>query len=142
MFSADIEYMPAQNPGLFSGKNEEGGWLEEFPVQVNHELMALGQEKFNTFCYLCHGKSGDGHGITKQYGMVATATYHDERLIKMANGEIFNTITHGKGQMGAYGSKLSPKERWAVIAYVRALQRMNMATIEDVPVEFRAELGL
>lgn len=142
VFSSDLEFMPAENPGLFSGKNQNGEWLEEFPIEVNHELMELGQKKFNTFCYLCHGKSGDGNGITKQYGMVATPSYHDERLIKMAHGEIFDTITNGKGQMGAYGSKLSPKERWAVIAYVRALQFANEATIEDVPVEFRAELGL
>lgn len=142
VFSSDIEYMPAQNPGLFSGKNQNNEWLEEFPIEVTHELMELGQKKFNMFCYLCHGKSGDGNGITRQYGMVATSSYHDERLIKMAHGEIFNTITNGKGQMGAYGSKLTPKERWAVIAYVRALQRAYTATIEDVPVEFRAELGL
>lgn len=142
VFSPDLEYLPAENPGLFSGKNEDGEWLQEFPIEVNHELMELGQKKFNTFCYLCHGKSGDGNGITKQYGMVATPSYHDERLIKMAHGEIFETITNGKGQMGAYGSKLSPKERWAVIAYVRALQHANEAKIEDVPVEFRAELGL
>lgn len=142
VFSSDLEYLPAENPGLFSGKNKEGEWLEEFPIEVNHELMELGQKKFNTFCYLCHGKSGDGNGITKQYGMIATPSYHDERLIKMAHGEIFETITNGKGQMGAYGAKLSPKERWAVIAYLRALQRANEATIEDVPVEFRAGLGL
>lgn len=142
VFSSDIKYMPAQNPGLFSGKNEQGEWLEDFPIEVNNELMEEGQKKFNTFCYLCHGKSGDGNGITKQYGMIATVSYHDERLINMANGEIFNTITNGKNQMGAYGSKLSPKERWAVIAYVRALQRAHMATITDVPVESRAELGL
>lgn len=142
VFSSELEYAPAENPELFSGKNEDGNWLEEFPIEVNHELMELGQKKFNTFCYVCHGKSGDGNGITKQYGMVATPSYHDERLIKMAHGEIFETITNGKGQMGAYGAKLSPKERWAVIAYVRALQRSNEATIQDVPVEFRTELGL
>lgn len=142
VFSSEMAYAPSENPGLFSGKNEKGEFLSEFPLVVNHELMELGQKKFDTFCYLCHGKSGDGNGITKQYGMVATPSYHDERLISMPAGEIFDTITNGKNQMGAYGSKLSPKERWAIVAYVRALQLAQNATVEDVPVEFREKLGL
>lgn len=140
VFSADIEYAPAKNPSFFSGKDEAGNWIKEFPLEVTHELMELGQEKFNTFCYACHGKSGDGNGITKKYGMVATSSYHDDRIKEMAIGEIFNTATHGFGQMNGYGTKLSPRERWAVILYVRALQRVQDAKIEDVPEEFRAEL--
>lgn len=140
VFSSDIVYAPAKNPSLFSGKDEKGGFVSEFPIEVNHELMELGQNKFNTFCYLCHGKSGDGNGITKQYGMISTPSYHDDRIRTMPDGEIFDTITNGKNLMGAYGSKLSPRERWAIIAYVRALQRAHNATIEDVPAEFREKL--
>jgi mono/diheme cytochrome c family protein len=75
---------------------------------------------------------GDGNGITKQYGMGATPTYHDDRLRQIAEGEIYNTITHGKGNMNPYADKLLPEERWAVILYVRALQRAQMGTAADV----------
>lgn len=142
VFSSDLTYAPAKNPELYTGKDEKGEYIKDFPIEINHELMELGQQKFNTFCYLCHGKSGDGNGITKQYGMVATPSYHDDRLRSMAIGEIFETITNGKNQMGAYGAKLSPKERWAIILFVRALQRAEQGTVDDVPVEYRAKLGL
>lgn len=141
VFSSDLSYAPAENPSLFTGKDAQGEFVKEFPVEVNHELMELGQKKFDTFCYLCHGKSGDGNGVTKQYGMISTPSYYDDRLRTMADGEIFDTITNGKNLMGAYGAKLSPRERWAVVAYVRALQRAHNAQIEDVPEEFREKLN-
>jgi mono/diheme cytochrome c family protein len=78
--------------------------------------------------------------VTKKYGMGATPSYHDDRLRKMAEGEIFNTITNGKGQMNPYGDKLAPADRWAVISYVRALQRAQTGTLDDVPEDQRKEL--
>jgi mono/diheme cytochrome c family protein len=72
--------------------------------------------------------------------MVATPTYHDDRLRNMAEGELFNTITNGKNTMMPYGDKLSPDERWAVIAYMRALQRAHNAKLDDVPLANRGEL--
>jgi mono/diheme cytochrome c family protein len=104
--------------------------------------MALGHEKFQIFCSSCHGTTGDGNGITKKYGMIATPSYHDDRFRNMPEGEIFNTITHGKNLMGPYGAKLRYNERWAIVAYVRALQRAQTATINDVPQQNRKELDL
>jgi mono/diheme cytochrome c family protein len=92
------------------------------------------------YCAPCHGALGDGNGITKQYGMVATPTFHEDRLRQMPHGEIFNTITHGKNTMMPYADKLAPDERWAVVAYMRALQRAHHASINDVPLEKRGEL--
>jgi len=140
VFSEDYAYAEATNPALYSGKDETGDWLKNFPIEVTHELMELGQKKYTIFCQVCHGASGNGQGITRSYGMIATASYHDDRLRDMAVGEIFNTITHGKGQMNSYADKLSPEERWAVIAYVRALQKSQNAKIEDVPEQFRGKL--
>lgn len=116
------------------GRADDGSWVRGFPasVVVNAELMNRGQERFTVFCQPCHGAAGDGNGITKQYGMGATPTYHDPRLRDMAEGEIFNTITHGKANMLSYADKLLPEERWAVILYVRALQRAQMGTVADV----------
>ena len=117
-----------------SGKSTDGAWIRGFPagVTVNAEFIAHGRERYSIYCQPCHGALGDGNGITKQYGMGATPTYHDDRLRQMAEGEIFNTITHGKGNMLPYADKLLPEERWAVILYVRALQRAQTGTAADV----------
>jgi mono/diheme cytochrome c family protein len=127
---------------LATGKTDTGEFASGFPMEVTLELMARGQDRFQIFCTPCHGALGDGNGITRQYGMAATPTYHDDRLRNMSEGEIFNTITHGKNLMGRYGDKLSVEDRWAVIAYVRALQRTQQGTVDDVPPANRSELGL
>jgi len=124
----------------------DGEFGRGFPVPVNHELMALGREKYNIFCVVCHGESGDGRGVTKAQSlsmpMIATASYHDNRLREMPEGEIFNTVTNGKNTMSAYGAKLRVQERWAVIAYLRALQRAQNSTLADVPEAHLEELEL
>ena len=127
---------------LATGKTDAGEFASGFPVEVTLELMTRGQDRFQIFCAPCHGALGDGSGITRQYGMAATPSYHDDRLRDMSEGEIFNTITHGKNLMGRYGDKMSVEDRWAVIAYVRALQRTHQGTVDDVPPANRSELGL
>lgn len=111
-------------------------------VPVTHELLARGQNRYNIYCLPCHGRLGDGNGITKIYGMAGTPTYHDARIRSMPEGEIFNTITNGFKTMQPYGDKLSTEDRWAVIAYVRALQRAQLGTSGDVPAADKAKLGL
>lgn len=141
VFSEDYSYAVAENPSLYSGKKANGEFYEGFPLEVTNDLLDLGQEKYEIFCQVCHGKNGDGNGITKQYGMLATPNYHSDRFRDMPEGEIYNTIVHGKNLMGAYGYKLRIEERWAIVAYVRALQIANNASINDVPGEFQSELG-
>jgi len=112
---------------------------------VDLGLLQRGHDRYAIYCQPCHGGVGDGNGITKKYGMGATPTYHDDRLRQMAEGEIYNTITNGKqpaNNMPSYADKLTPQDRWAVIAYVRALQRAQHGTVADVPGEHQAELGL
>jgi len=142
VFEGDYEFAKAKNPPAYTGKTADGDWVRGFPIAVTYDLVELGQQKYTIFCQPCHGQTGDGNGITKQYGMAATPTFHDARLRDMADGEIFNTITHGKNLMGAYGMKLNEEERWAVIAYLRALQLAQNASIDDVPAQFRTELDL
>lgn len=130
---------------LFAGKAADGSWARGFPaaVTVDGVLMARGKERFTIYCAPCHGALGDGNGITKQYGMGATPSYHDDRLRQMAEGEIFNTITHGKNNMLPYADKLKPADRWAVIFYLRALQRAQTGTAADVTdAAARKTLGL
>ncbi len=113
-------------------------WVETLPVPVTEQLLVRGHERFNISCAPCHGRLGDGKGITSKYGMVVTANLHDARLITMTDGEIFNTITYGKNLMGSYGASLMIEDRWAIISYVRTLQRSRLATAEDVPEPQRA----
>jgi mono/diheme cytochrome c family protein len=136
---ADPAYLRADD-FHYAGKNADGSFARGFPIPVTEALVHRGQNRFMIYCYPCHGALGDGNGITKSYGMAVTPTYHDDRLRAMPEGEIFNTITNGKNTMFSYADKLSPDDRWAVIAYVRALQRSHHATIEDVPADQRGGL--
>lgn len=111
-------------------------------MPVTSELIELGAAKYQIYCTPCHGGTGDGNGVTKFRGMVVTPTYHDDRLRDMPEGEIFNTVSNGIRLMGGYADKLSTEERWAVIAYMRVLQRAQNASVEDVPQANRKDLGL
>jgi mono/diheme cytochrome c family protein len=115
-------------------------WGTGLPVTVTSTLMERGQQRFNINCAVCHGMTAAGDGITKQYGLATVVTLQDERIRKMADGEIFNTITYGKNTMLPYGPNVMVPDRWAIIAYLRALQRSQNATEADVPPEHRAEL--
>ena len=115
-------------------------WGTGIPVEVTRELIERGQQRFNITCAMCHGAAAAGNGITKQYGLATVVSLQDERIRKMADGEIFNTITNGKNTMMAYGPNITVTDRWAIIAYLRALQRSQNAAIVDVPPEHQAEL--
>ena len=115
-------------------------WGTGLPMPITVELMERGKQRFNINCAVCHGMTAAGDGITKQYGLATVVTLQDERIRKMADGEIFNTITHGKNTMLAYGPNVTVADRWAIIAYLRALQRSQNATDADVPPEHRQRI--
>ena len=115
-------------------------WGTGIPIEVNAQLMERGRQRFNITCAMCHGATAAGDGITKQYGLATVVTLQDERIRKMADGEIFNTITNGKNTMMAYGPNIMVADRWAIICYLRALQRSQNTTVADVPPEHRADL--
>jgi mono/diheme cytochrome c family protein len=115
-------------------------WGTGFPLPVNNDLMERGKQRFNINCAICHGPTAAGNGMTKQYGLATVVSLQDQRIRDMADGEIFDTITHGKNTMLAYGPNVSVTDRWAIIAYLRALQRSQNATQADVPPEHRAEM--
>jgi len=115
-------------------------WGTGIPIEVTPQLLERGQQRFSVTCAMCHGATAEGNGITKQYGLATVVTLQDDRIRKMADGEIFNTITNGKNTMMAYGPNIVVADRWAIIAYLRALQRSQGASIADVPPEHRSEL--
>lgn len=131
-YSAGTDYF---NAGRFGDQ-----WGTGIPLPVTAELLQRGKERYTIYCAVCHGASGGGNGVAGQYGLVAIASFHQDRLRNMADGEIYNTITHGKNTMLGYGEKIPVDDRWAIIAYVRALQLAQTATINDVPAAERAEL--
>ena len=116
-------------------------FVETNPLPVNQALLQRGRERFDIYCAPCHGRTGDGNGITKKLGLMpAVANLHDQRIVVMTDGEIFNTITHGKNTMAAYGPLMPAQDRWAVIAYLRALQLSWLGTTNDLPADQRAVL--
>jgi mono/diheme cytochrome c family protein len=132
--AADPDFLRADD-FRYAGKAADGSFARGFPLPVNEALLHRGQNRYLIYCAPCHGALGDGNGITKSYGMLTTPTYHDERLRTMAEGELFNTITYGKNTMYPYADKLSPDDRWAVISYVRVLQRAQQGTLGEVPAD-------
>jgi mono/diheme cytochrome c family protein len=121
------------NTGLVTGTTN---FVAVNPLPVDEALLRRGRERFDIYCAPCHGRLGDGNGITKKLGvMPAVANLHDQRLVAMPDGEIFNTVTHGKGVMGAYGPLMPVEDRWAVIAYVRALQLSWLGSPDELPAD-------
>jgi mono/diheme cytochrome c family protein len=116
-------------------------YIENIPVPVTGELLQRGRQRFTINCSPCHGGLADGNGITKKIGaMLVVANLHDKRIVEMTDGELFRVITDGRGNMGSYGANVTPMDRWAVIAYLRALQLSQLGAVEDVPQELRANL--
>ncbi|MEI8340681.1 MAG: cytochrome c [Verrucomicrobiota bacterium] len=133
-FSDAPDYFNTGKFGDVYGDGIPSGAGEITPV-----FIARGQERFNVNCAPCHGATGAGNGIVKQLGLSTVANLHDARIRTMPDGQIFNTITNGKNTMGAYGSNVTVEDRWAIISYLRALQRSQQATPADVPVANRAQ---
>lgn len=133
---------PYQDKPVNTGRATGGtNFVEVIPVPVTELLLTRGRERYGIHCGVCHGATGDGRGITTRYQMVGVPSFHDQRLVVMPDGELFNTITYGKNLMGAYGAQIEIPDRWAIIAYVRALQRARLATTEDVPEPMRSSLN-
>jgi mono/diheme cytochrome c family protein len=126
------------NTGRVTGTTN---FVELNPLPVTGELLQRGHERFDIYCAPCHGRLGDGNGITKKLGLMpAVANLHDQRIVVMTDGEIFNTITRGKSTMAAYGPLMPAQDRWAVIAYLRALQLSWLGSTNDLPVDQQAAL--
>jgi mono/diheme cytochrome c family protein len=141
--AAGEEVYPFQDAPLNTGRiNGTTNFIENNPLAVDARLLKRGQQRFNINCSPCHGAAGDGNGITKKLGVMLTVKdLHEKRIVEMADGELFYVITNGRNTMGAYGPNVTVEDRWAIIAYLRALQLTHLGTLEDVPQELRAGLN-
>jgi mono/diheme cytochrome c family protein len=118
---------------FFTGKRSDGQFVATIPHPVDDALLERGRQRYGIYCEPCHDARGDGRGILFQRGSVPTATFHQEKIQNYADGQIFDVITNGTGLMPAYRWPIPPADRWAIIAYVRDLQRRRQASGAPTP---------
>lgn len=123
---------------LYTGK-ENGEEAKRFPFPITKEVLLRGQERYNIYCTPCHDYAGTGRGMVVQRGFKQPTSFHDQRLRDSAPGYYFTVITGGFGQMPSYADQVPVKDRWAIAAYIRALQLSQHATVDDVPESERAQ---
>ena len=114
--------------------------ITEFPLPVTRELLERGRSRFEIYCTACHGRNGEGNGMIVQRGFPRPPSYHTERLRNAPIGHFYDVMTRGYGIMYPQASRVAPKDRWAIAAYIRALQLSHSATVADVATEQRASL--
>lgn len=128
-----------ENAPLEYGRTASGDFVQENPVEVTAPFLDRGKERFNIYCSVCHGYAGDGRGIIMVgnggtgYGYVPAPTYHSDRLRNVEDGYLYNVILNGYNNMPSYGHEIGVQDRWAIVAYIRALQASQDASAEDVP---------
>jgi hypothetical protein len=126
------------NTGFVTGTTN---FIENNPMPITRSMLLRGQQRFQINCSPCHGATAEGTGITKKIGaMSVVANLHDKRIVELADGEIFHVITNGRNLMGAYGANVTVEDRWAIIAYLRALQLARLGSIDDVPKDLQSSL--
>jgi hypothetical protein len=124
---------------LYEGRID-GSMVDSFPFEITTEVMNRGHERYDIFCSPCHGYDGNGYGMIIRRGFKQPASFHDQRLVDSPEGYYYNVIKNGFGVMMNYAAQIPVEDRWAIIAYIRALQYGQRGSIEDVPENLRAEL--
>jgi cytochrome c len=114
--------------------------IAKIPFTVDMALLERGRERYEINCTPCHGGVGVGDGIVVKRGFIPPPSFHDDRVIALSDGAIFRTISYGIRNMPAYAKQIKERDRWAIVAYVRALQKSQRATLQDVPESERAKL--
>jgi len=129
-----------ENNILYTGAVADSQYTDKNPVFINMQVLKRGRERYDIYCSPCHSRVGDGRGIMVTRGYIPPPSFHDDRLLKMPDGQIFDVITNGVRNMPSYRHQITPDDRWAIVAYLRALQRSRNATLEDIPVELREKV--
>jgi mono/diheme cytochrome c family protein len=122
-----------EDPAFFEGKGADGKFVASIPVPVDEALVERGRQRYGIYCQPCHDARGDGRGILFQRGNVPTASFHQEKILKYPDGQIFDVITNGTGLMAGYRWPIPPADRWAIVAHVRELQRRRQASATGAP---------
>ena len=117
-----------EDAAFYTGKGADGQFVATIPVTKDDALLERGRQRYTIYCQPCHDARGDGKGILFQRGNVPTASFHDEKILKYPDGQIFDVITNGMGLMPSYRWPIPPADRWAIIDYVRELERKRLAS--------------
>jgi mono/diheme cytochrome c family protein len=118
----------------------DGRPAETFPFPITADILKRGQERFNIYCSVCHDAAGTGNGVVVKRGFKQPPSYHEDRLRNASPGYFVDVMTRGFGAMSSYAAQIKPEDRWAIAAYIRALQLSQNATLAAVPAEDRAAL--
>lgn len=121
-----------EDTAYYQGKDKKGDFVTQ-PLKVDLKLLTRGQERYNIYCTVCHGETGEGDGIITQRGLLPPPSFHEERLREKKDGYFFDIITNGKGNMQSYRHQVPVPDRWAIISYIRALQKSQSASLVDLP---------
>jgi mono/diheme cytochrome c family protein len=127
-----------EDTAFFTGKGADGQFVAAIPVATDEALLERGRQRYEIYCQPCHDARGDGRGILFQRANVPTATFHQEKILKYPDGQLFDVITNGMGLMPAYRWPIPPADRWAIVAYVRELQRERQARAASAAASARA----
>jgi mono/diheme cytochrome c family protein len=127
-----------EDTAFFTGKGADGQFVAAIPVATDEALLERGRQRYEIYCQPCHDARGDGRGILFQRANVPTATFHQEKILKYPDGQLFDVITNGMGLMPAYRWPIPPADRWAIVAYVRELQRERQARAAGAAASARA----
>jgi mono/diheme cytochrome c family protein len=122
---------------FYQGKFQ-GSFINRVPVEVNEKLMLRGQQRFNIYCAPCHDQTGGGNGLVFQHGFPKPLNLYADHARGLSDGEIFDIVSHGIRNMPAYGPQIPEQDRWAIVSWVRVLQRAGHGNIDDVPENQRA----
>jgi mono/diheme cytochrome c family protein len=128
-----------EDEALHTGK-VNGQAVATFPFAITRENLARGQQRYNIYCTPCHGRVGDGNGMVVQRGLRQAASFHQDRLRQETPGYFYDVITNGFGAMPDYATQIPVQDRWLIVAYVKALQLSQHASVDDVPADRRGEL--
>ena len=129
-----------EDDAYYRGVGPDGRFVAQIPVDVDLAMLERGRERYDIFCSPCHAMVGDGNGMIVQRGYKQATSYHQPRLRAVEDGYIYDVITNGFGQMKGYASLIRPEDRWAVVAYIRALQLSQFTDVATVEPNIRAVL--
>jgi hypothetical protein len=124
----------------YTGRTADSLLVKKIPLQINMELLLRGQERYTIFCSPCHDQTGSGQGIVIKKGFMPPPSFHQQRLREVEDGHLYEVIRNGIRNMPAYRHQIVVADRWAIVAYVRALQRSQNATPADIPAEMRDQI--
>ncbi len=123
-----------------TGISADGAYVAKNPEAIDHELLLRGQAKFNVYCAPCHDRTGSGRGVVAARSNWIPGNLHEERIVNFVDGEIFHVINAGRRSMPSYRFQIPEKDRWAIVAYVRVLQRAWLGKLDEVPTETQGRL--